>query len=84
MKHCLVVDDSRVIRTVARKILDAVAEPFALAGRLLSVGTTIGIGLASGGSADPRALMETADRALYLAKEAGRHTYAVLHTGEYA
>jgi len=72
------------VERVARKILDAVAEPFALAGRTLSVGTTIGVGLASGGSVDPRALMETADRALYAAKGAGRHTYAVLHTGEYA
>jgi diguanylate cyclase (GGDEF)-like protein/PAS domain S-box-containing protein len=72
------------VERVARKILDAVAQPFVLAGRLLSVGTTIGIGLAAGGSVDPRALMETADRALYAAKEAGRHTYAVLHTGEYA
>jgi diguanylate cyclase (GGDEF)-like protein len=72
------------VERVARKILDAVAEPFVLAGRTLNVGTTIGIGLASGGSIDPRALMETADRALYAAKEAGRHTYAVLHVREYA
>nr|WP_052170059.1 PAS domain S-box protein [Massilia sp. JS1662] len=72
------------VERVARKILDAVAEPFALAGHTLKVGTTIGVGLASGGSVDPRALMETADRALYAAKAAGRHTYAVLHTGEYA
>jgi diguanylate cyclase (GGDEF)-like protein len=69
---------------VARKILDAIAEPFALAGRTLAVGTTIGVGLAAGGHIDPRALMETADRALYVAKDAGRHTYAVLHTREYA
>jgi diguanylate cyclase (GGDEF)-like protein/PAS domain S-box-containing protein len=68
---------------VARKILDTIAEPFVLAGHTLKVGTTIGVGLASGGI-DPRALMETADRALYAAKKAGRHTYAVLHTREYA
>jgi diguanylate cyclase (GGDEF)-like protein/PAS domain S-box-containing protein len=72
------------VERVARKILDAVAQPFVLADRTLKVGTTIGIGLASGGSVDPRGLMETADRALYAAKEAGRHTYAVLHMGEYA
>jgi len=72
------------VERVARKILDAVAQPFVLSGRTLNVGTTIGIGLASGGGVDPRALMETADRALYAAKKAGRHTYAVLHTGEYA
>jgi diguanylate cyclase (GGDEF)-like protein/PAS domain S-box-containing protein len=69
---------------VARKILDTIAEPFVLAGHALKVGTTIGVGLASGGGIDPRALMETADRALYAAKKAGRHTYAVLHTREYA
>jgi diguanylate cyclase (GGDEF)-like protein/PAS domain S-box-containing protein len=69
---------------VARKILEAVAEPFVLATHTLKVGTTIGVGLASAGALDPRTLMETADRALYAAKKAGRHTYAILHTGEYA
>jgi diguanylate cyclase (GGDEF)-like protein/PAS domain S-box-containing protein len=72
------------VERVARKILDAVAEPFVMPSRTLKVGTTIGIGVASGGYADPRALMETADRALYAAKQAGRHTYAILHTREYA
>jgi GGDEF domain-containing protein len=52
--------------------------------RTLTVGTTIGIGFAYAGHSDPRALMETADRALYAAKEAGRNTYALLHMGEYA
>jgi len=72
------------VECVARKILDAVAEPFVLGAHALKVGTTIGVGLASGGGVDPRVLMETADRALYAAKEAGRHTYAILHVGEYA
>jgi diguanylate cyclase (GGDEF)-like protein/PAS domain S-box-containing protein len=72
------------VERVARKILDAVAEPFVLGTLTLKVGTTIGVGLASGGALDPRALMETADRALYAATKAGRHTYAILHTGEYA
>jgi diguanylate cyclase (GGDEF)-like protein/PAS domain S-box-containing protein len=71
-------------RQVAAKILDAVAEPFVLGAYTLRVGTTIGVGLASGAGFDPRVLMETADRALYAAKEAGRHTYAILHMGEYA
>jgi diguanylate cyclase (GGDEF)-like protein/PAS domain S-box-containing protein len=71
------------VERVARKILDAVAEPFVLGAHTLEVGTTNGVGLASGGGLDPRALMETADRALYAAKEAGRHTYAILHMGEY-
>jgi GGDEF domain-containing protein len=68
---------------VARKNLDPVAEPFVRGANPLVVATTIGVGLASGGGLDPRALMETADRALYAAKEAGRHTYAILHMGEY-
>jgi diguanylate cyclase (GGDEF)-like protein/PAS domain S-box-containing protein len=72
------------VERVARKILDAIAEPFELSTCTLNVGTTIGIGFATGGCTDPRALMETADRALYVAKKAGRNTYAILHTGEYA
>jgi diguanylate cyclase (GGDEF)-like protein/PAS domain S-box-containing protein len=72
------------VERVARKILDAVAEPFVMATHTIKVGTTIGVGMASGGGLDPRGLMETADRALYAAKKAGRHTYAILHMGEYA
>lgn len=72
------------VELVARKILDAVAEPFVLAGRALRVGTTIGIGMGNADLVDSRTLMETADRALYAAKEAGRHTYALMHVHEYA
>jgi diguanylate cyclase (GGDEF)-like protein/PAS domain S-box-containing protein len=72
------------VELVARKILDAVAQPFVLSGRTLQVGTTIGIGVATADCVDSRTLMETADRALYAAKAAGRNTFALQHVHAFA
>jgi len=65
------------VDAIARKILAAVREPFALAGHRLDIRTTIGAAVAHGAAMTPRLLMEAADGALYAAKEAGRDTYAV-------
>lgn len=64
------------VSRVASKILDAVRKPFLLDSLTLSVTTTIGGSLYHGQSNAPHTLMETADRALYAAKEAGRNTFA--------
>ena len=72
--------DADVAR-VAGKILAAIRRPFALGGRTFDVTTTIGAALGQADAAEPRALMEAADRALYAAKEAGRNTYAVCDAG---
>lgn len=61
---------------VANKILTAVAKPFFINDAPLQVGTSIGIAYFNGDIGIHAAdLMERADRALYRAKEAGRHTY---------
>lgn len=64
------------VELVMRKILEAVHVPFVLPECTLNVGTSIGAGM-SAGTVTPKLLMECADAALYVAKNAGRNTYAI-------
>jgi EAL domain-containing protein (putative c-di-GMP-specific phosphodiesterase class I) len=60
---------------VAEKLLDALSTPFALDGRELFLGASIGItGYPEDGD-DSDVLLRNADAAMYQAKEAGRNTY---------
>ncbi|WP_019905524.1 EAL domain-containing protein [Methylobacterium sp. 77] len=63
--------------TVARKAIDAIAQPIKLNGHLANIGISIGIAHApvDGLEADP--LLRHADLALYRAKAAGRNTLRV-------
>lgn len=60
---------------IAQRILNAAAEPVALAGTHLSVTASVGITVGSSRT-DPRTLLEQADAAMYAAKLSGRATYA--------
>lgn len=59
---------------MARRVLDAIAAPFALEGRELTVSASIGIAVGHQRT-DPRALLEHADAAMYTAKLSGRATF---------
>jgi GGDEF domain-containing protein len=48
---------------------------------VLQVSTSIGAALAEQPEPPPERLLDTADRALYQAKEAGRNTWAMLRLG---
>lgn len=63
---------------MARKILAAINRPFDIAGRTLDVGTSIGIGYRDEGVTTPTQLLDLADRALYVAKGAGRNGFHLL------
>ncbi len=65
------------VELVMRKILESIWTPFVLPDCTLDVGTTIGAAIAAGPGITPRLLMESADAALYTAKDAGRNTYAI-------
>jgi diguanylate cyclase (GGDEF)-like protein len=69
------------VELVAYKILAAMRLPFALGALVLQVGASIGAALADQPDPAPARLLDTADRALYAAKEAGRGTYAMLRLG---
>ena len=61
---------------LARKVTEALAEPFEVDGHELRVGASAGIAVAGDASVPPERLLESADRALYAVKDAGRGRYA--------
>lgn len=70
------VTDRSAVTTVATKMLDAIGEAYHLRGQDVVVGCSIGITLypKDGDRAD--VLLERADAAMYIAKQAGKNTYA--------
>lgn len=65
------------VEMVARKLLTAMAAPFACDGLELAVGTSIGAAFFRS-TPTPEALLAQADAALYAAKAAGRNTFRLL------
>ncbi|MCO6415769.1 EAL domain-containing protein [Siccirubricoccus sp. KC 17139] len=70
------------VEALARRMVEALAEPFDLNGHQAIIGTSIGIALRQGGEAlvDPALLLQEADVALYQAKDAGRGTWCFFET----
>jgi predicted signal transduction protein with EAL and GGDEF domain len=60
---------------LARRICEAIKEPFDLHGHAVIADTSIGISLAPNDGGDPNELLRNADMALYGAKADGRGTY---------
>jgi diguanylate cyclase (GGDEF)-like protein/PAS domain S-box-containing protein len=60
---------------LARRLIEAISEPFDIDGRQIVVGTSIGIALAPKDGDVAEKLMRNADLALYSAKAKGRRTY---------
>jgi len=67
--------NERAVVIVATKILEAISQPFVVAGREAYVSASIGITLYPTDGADPQGLLRNADSAMYRAKEAGRNAY---------
>lgn len=80
MEH---VPDMTRVRTIAEKLVDAMAQPFELRGEhlQLTVGASIGIAVCRGEPPDAAVLVAKADAMLYLAKEAGRGTCRIEMVG---
>lgn len=60
---------------VARKILQTLAQPFLINGKMLMTTSSIGISIYPDDATDDEDLMKHADIAMYRSKEAGRNTY---------
>ncbi len=63
------------VTTVARKILQTVANPMTVEGHEFNITTSIGIAFYPQDGGDAESLLKNADSALYLAKGAGRNSY---------
>ncbi len=61
--------------TVARKLLEAVAQPFEIEGRRVDLTTSIGVAIYPDDGQDPEALLRNADAAMTRAKERGRNNF---------
>jgi diguanylate cyclase (GGDEF)-like protein/PAS domain S-box-containing protein len=70
------IADIAQVTPVAERIKKAFSEPFLIHGREIFVTVSIGISIYPGDANDLDALLQTADIAMYHAKEAGRNTYA--------
>ncbi len=73
---CASTDGARGATAVARRILDAFAQPFVLEGREIQIGASIGIATSTGAE-DPTQIIENADTAMYEAKHEGRGRFAI-------
>jgi diguanylate cyclase (GGDEF)-like protein/PAS domain S-box-containing protein len=69
-------DPEEVAVAAGRRILDALAEPFHVAGAEFQLGASIGVALYPRDAHDPDGLLQAADGAMYRAKRAGRGGYA--------
>ncbi|WP_051515636.1 putative bifunctional diguanylate cyclase/phosphodiesterase [Candidatus Blastococcus massiliensis] len=66
------VSDERELVDLARRLIDVVSEPIAVAGLELRVGASVGIAVSQDGAVDADALFAEADTAAYRAKAGGR------------
>jgi diguanylate cyclase (GGDEF)-like protein len=69
------VEHARSAELVAQKVLQALASPFALDGKDVSISASIGIALYPRDGTDPDTLIKCADTAMYAAKSGGRDRY---------
>jgi diguanylate cyclase (GGDEF)-like protein/PAS domain S-box-containing protein len=60
---------------VARKLLEAVAQPFTAGGRRVDLTTSIGVSLYPDDGQDPEALLRSSENAMARAKERGRNNF---------
>ncbi len=73
--------DVSIVARVAQEVLDAIAEPFEIAGHALTTSVSIGISLYPDDADDFDTLAKNADGALYHAKDSGRNAYSFFAAG---
>ena len=72
-------EPEEVIR-IARRLLDAIGEPFQLKNQTFRIGCSIGISLYPDDATAPKQLLHHADAAMYRAKQEGRNSYRLYST----
>jgi two-component system CheB/CheR fusion protein len=77
VEHASVAD----AEALARRVVDLLAEPLVVSGRILYVGASVGVGLYPRDGTDAATLQQAADVAMYAAKAKGKRTYH-FYTGD--
>jgi diguanylate cyclase (GGDEF)-like protein len=67
--------------TVARRIVDRIAEPFTVGDRSVRVGSSIGVAFVDSAVGTPEAILKNADTAMYRAKLSGKGRVAIFDSG---
>lgn len=73
------IEDEKILKQIASKLIQAIAQPIRVRQLDLSVTTSIGISLFPNHGTDFNQLIKNADLALYVAKAEGRNTYKIHH-----
>ena len=76
---CQTIADVADAEAVARRIVDRLGMPFRLGGVRAQLSASVGVAVFSG-AVDPEALLAAADRAMYVAKDAGGDDFVVTGT----
>ena len=76
------VTDSAAAGKVAQRLLDSLEQPVTIDGREVFVTASVGVSLYPDAGTDPEALVKSADRAMYQAKEIGRDSYQIYAAAE--
>ena len=74
------LDDPRYAVTLADRLLEALRQPFQIAGTEITTSASIGITFSGMGYATPADMLRDADTAMYKAKTAGKARYALFDT----
>jgi len=69
------IEDPVVVADVTRKMIDSMADPLRINGRLIYITLSIGISIYPDDAESPESLLKNADAAMYQAKGDGRNTY---------
>ncbi|GGB46564.1 hypothetical protein GCM10011502_19950 [Oceanisphaera marina] len=72
--------DPDEVTRIARRLIDAIGEPFQLKNQTFRIGCSIGISLYPDDGTEPEQLLQHADAAMYRAKQEGRNTYRLYST----
>jgi diguanylate cyclase (GGDEF)-like protein len=69
------IENNEQVSSAAKRVLDSLSMPFMVSGREVFVGASIGVAIFPDDGEDVRALLKSADMAMYRAKESGRNHY---------
>lgn len=70
------ITDAMHLKDIAQKIIDKLAEPFALRNQTVHISASLGITLYPADATDIESMMRNADQAMYVAKGEGRNRYS--------